>query len=140
LSTPHPSDSQPHGILVADDEDCVRALLARALPLYGFRVWVAHDGQGAVELFWRHAAEVDAVLLDVLMPGLDGPATLRELRALAPGLPCLFMTGYTGADSAEGLLAPGGGVRVLGKPFALEDLVAALRDVCGRVLAAPHAT
>jgi CheY-like chemotaxis protein len=118
-------------VLVADDEPAVRALLRATLPLFGFRALLAADGEEALQLFRAHAADVSAALLDVFMPRRDGPATLAALRALAPGLPCVFMTAYSGDYDVGGLLALGAD-RVILKPFLLEDLVGILRRLCDR--------
>src|SRR6516162_5053147 len=83
-------------VLVADDEEVVRSLLRAALPRLGFRPLLAADGDEALRLYREHAADVRAALLDVLMPGRDGPATLAALRGLRPSLPCCFMTGDAG--------------------------------------------
>jgi CheY-like chemotaxis protein len=118
------------GILVVDDDALVRAVLSRALQGCGFRVWPAAGGAEAVELLRRQAGQVALALLDVRMPGLDGPATLRELRRLDPGLRCCFLTGEPGAYGEEGLLALGA-ERVFLKPFRLPELTAALRALLG---------
>src|SRR5262249_34868025 len=72
------------GILVADDDAGVRNLLAIGLPYHGFRVWPAAGGFEALDLFGLHDPEVALALLDVQMPDLDGPRTLRALHALRP--------------------------------------------------------
>jgi CheY-like chemotaxis protein len=71
------------------------------------RAWPAADGLEAVDLYRRHRDEIAAVVLDVHMPGLDGPATLRALRALDPGVGCVFMTGRSGDCDEEALVALG---------------------------------
>jgi CheY-like chemotaxis protein len=71
------------GVLVVEDDAHVRAVLGLALPLCGFSVWLA-CGQEAVTLYTQHRAEVAMALLDVLMPGLEGPGTLTALRGSTP--------------------------------------------------------
>src|SRR5262245_23295877 len=93
------------GVLVADDEELIRALLGLALRGEGLRAWVAADGPEAVELFRQHQADVGVALLDVRMPGLDGPQALARMRELRPDLPCIFLTGYSGLYTEEELLA-----------------------------------
>src|ERR1700746_3141869 len=66
-------------ILVVDDDREVRGLLKRGLHGQGLDVLLASDGQEALELFWRHREMIDLVLLDVCMPGLDGPQTATAL-------------------------------------------------------------
>jgi CheY-like chemotaxis protein len=121
--------SHPTGVLVVDDDDSVRAMLVQALPYFGLRAWAAAGGEEALALYRAHAREIGAALLDVLMPGQDGPAVLRALRALDPALPCCFMTGHTEKYTAEQLLALGA-ARVFDKPFILAELADVLRGVC----------
>jgi DNA-binding response OmpR family regulator len=112
--------------LVVDDDPVILTLLRHALRGEGFAVLTAERGQAGVELFRRAAAPVDVALLDVRMPGLDGPATLAELRAIDPGLPCCFMTGESGGYDPGDLLAAGADT-VIDKPFRLDDVAPRLR-------------
>jgi CheY-like chemotaxis protein len=120
----------PPLILVADDEDGVRSFLSAALPRQGYRALCAADGDEALCLYLEHAGQVRAALLDVRMPGRDGPAALAALRRLSPGLPCAFMTGDPGRYGADDLRAAGV-AHVLAKPFSLADLGRVLRELCG---------
>src|SRR5690242_12811433 len=117
-------------VLVADDEEVIRAVLTAALPRLGFRALVAADGNEALRLYQAHAADVRAALLDVQMPGRDGPATLAALRALAPQLPCAFMTGSMGSYRVEDLTTLGAAA-VIAKPFQLDEVARVLRQLCG---------
>ena len=82
----------PPGILVVDDETAVLCVLAARLRTEGYTVWLAGHSQQAIELYQRHREEIAVVLLDVLMPGLDGPNTLVALQKLCPTVSCCFMT------------------------------------------------
>lgn len=113
-------------LLVAEDEEPIRLLLVQLLTSLGFQVIEAADGHEALAKLRAHAGAVRLLLLDVTMPGLDGAATLRALRVLAPHLPVILMSGYsegelgdrfTGADLAG----------FLHKPFTPEDLAARVR-------------
>jgi DNA-binding response OmpR family regulator len=115
-------------VLVVDDEPSLRHLLAAGLPRYGFAVHTACGGHEALELFRSHPGGFAAVLLDVCMPRLDGPATLTALRAIAPAVRCCFITGHSGRSGTDDLLALGA-ARVVEKPFRLDDLAATLRAV-----------
>jgi CheY-like chemotaxis protein len=70
------------GVLVVDDDCHVRLMVQRGLERDGFEVWLAPTGDEAVELYRQLRERISVVLLDVRMPGLDGPATLDALRAL----------------------------------------------------------
>jgi CheY-like chemotaxis protein len=115
-------------VLVVDDEPAMLRLLELVLGHHGFVARLAGGGWQAVELFRQHHSELDAVLLDVQMPGMDGPATLTALQKIDPGVRCIFMSGNTGRYSAEQLLSLGA-IRVLPKPFpSIGHVVQVLRD------------
>jgi CheY-like chemotaxis protein len=130
---PTPDDAvgpppRPPGILIADDEELVRVVLETTFRQHGFAVWLAADGLEATQVYRQHADGIDLVLLDVRMPGLDGPQTLTALLRITPGLRCCFMTGAPGLYNVEVLLARGA-ADVLSKPFvSLSALVARLRQ------------
>jgi CheY-like chemotaxis protein len=117
--------NQAPTVLVADDDDTVRRVVAFALPLYGFRVLAAADGEEALALYREHGHEVSLVLLDVFMPGLDGPETFQALREIDPDVRCCFMTGYPGPRFAESLLALGAEL-FIPKPFMPAELARSL--------------
>ncbi|HEV2945942.1 MAG TPA: response regulator [Gemmataceae bacterium] len=114
-------------VLVVDDEPGVRSFLQKALILNGFQVWMAGDGKTAIEIYESHRDCFAVILMDVCMPGMDGPATLAALRSIDPGVRCCFMTGG-GGYSREDLLA-GGASHVLGKPFSLAEVVRVLHQL-----------
>jgi two-component system response regulator MprA len=116
-------------ILVVDDEPAVRDALERALRLEGYEVEVAEDGAAALERIAGRAP--DAVVLDVLMPRLDGLETCRRLRARGDSTPVLMLTARDDVpDRVAGLDA--GADDYLVKPFALEELLARLRALLRR--------
>ena len=114
-----PIPPRPRGVLIVDDEAALRITLNLWLRQDGFKVWLAADGFDAVALYHKHRHEIAAVLLDVRMPGLDGPQTLALLREINPDVRCCFMTGSPGEFNEQELLDLGG--NVLGKPFSLPD-------------------
>jgi CheY-like chemotaxis protein len=115
-------------VLVVDDEPGVRSFLQKALILNGFQVWMAGDGKTAVEIYESHRDSIAVILMDVCMPGMDGPATLAALRSIDAQVRCCFMTGGAGGYSREDLLA-GGASHVLGKPFSLAEVVRVLHQI-----------
>ena len=121
----------PPVVLVADDDENIRFLLRLTLRQAGFHPLVAADGHEAVELFLRYKDEVRVVLLDVYMPGLDGPSALAQIRQIAPQVRCCFMSGHAAHYGADNLLALGA-ARVFEKPFDLEEVIEALGELCGR--------
>jgi two-component system response regulator MprA len=119
-------------ILVVDDERAVRESLRRALELEGYTVDLADDGEEALErLGGSQEGEADAVILDVLMPGVDGLEVCRRLRAGGNAVPVLMLTARAEVDSrVAGLDA--GADDYLPKPFALAELLARLRALLRR--------
>lgn len=106
-------------ILVADDNRGFAELLRATLEEAGFDVVTASTGLAAVACVEQN--EVDAAVLDVLMPGISGDAVAERLRQVVPGLPVLLMTG------SDTDFAAASGLPVLRKPFPQEELVAAVR-------------
>ena len=116
-------------ILVVDDEPAVRESLRRALQLEGYEVELAGDGQEALDRLSENT--VDAVVLDVSMPRLDGLETCRRLRSQGSALPVLMLTARDEiVDRVAGLDA--GADDYVVKPFALEELLARLRALLRR--------
>jgi anti-anti-sigma factor len=121
----------PNGVLVVDDETAVLGVLAARLRIEGYKVWVAGHGHQAIEFYLRHRDEIAVVLLDVLMPGLDGPHTLTALQKLCPTVRCCFMTGNPTPYTEEGLVQMGA-VRVFHKPFAFTEVIDTLNQLACR--------
>jgi anti-anti-sigma factor len=116
------------GVLVVDDEPAVLCVLEARLRSAGFKVWSADQGRQAVELYERHLSEIAVVLLDVRMPGTDGPQTLAALRKLTPAVRCCFMTGDPAPYTEEALLRMGA-ARVFLKPFAFDEVIDTLSEL-----------
>jgi DNA-binding response OmpR family regulator len=117
-------------VLVIDDDDMVRESLGRALRLRGFVVRLASRGEEAVSIYREHGHAIGVVLLDVGMPGMDGPQTLAALREVDAAVGCCLMTGYSERCSQEELLAFGADAILL-KPFDFAELTRALRQFLG---------
>lgn len=117
--------SQPPGILVVDDEDLLLSLMEVVLRRQGFNVFTASSGQDALAIYQANQQSIDMALLDVRMPGMDGPTTLQALRQINPQLRCCFMSGELGSIKIDDLLALGA-ERVFLKPFALTQVAAEL--------------
>lgn len=85
---------QRQSVLLVEDDDPCRSSMTILLETCGFQVIPAEDGESAIERFQASGAEVGAVLLDIVLPGLGGYGTLRELRRLRNDLPVILTTGY----------------------------------------------
>jgi two-component system response regulator MprA len=122
-------DPMPARVLVADDDRAIRDSLARALTLEGYAVVTAQDGAEALEQVGATAP--DALILDVMMPGIDGLTVARVLRAQGEGVPIMMLTARTEtSDRVAGLDA--GADDYLAKPFELDELLARVRALLRR--------
>jgi two-component system response regulator MprA len=122
-------------ILVVDDERAVRESLRRALELEGYEIELAADGTEALSVLIGNGDAPDAVVLDVLMPGVDGLEVCRRLRRGGSRVPVLMLTARDEVESrVAGLDA--GADDYLTKPFALEELVARVRALLRRTTSA----
>jgi two-component system, OmpR family, response regulator MprA len=117
-------------ILVVDDERAVRESLRRALELEGYEIELAEDGEQALRQL-EAAGEPDAMVLDVLMPKVDGLEVCRRLRSSGSRLPVLMLTARVEVENRVAGLDAGADDYVT-KPFALEELLARLRALLRR--------
>ncbi|MGH1492999.1 MAG: response regulator transcription factor [Acidimicrobiales bacterium] len=131
MSSPQSSSkAQPAGVvLIAEDDPEIRTALERILGYEGYETITANDGAAALEAVAEH--EPDAVLLDVMMPHVDGLAVCRKLRSDGNRVPVLMLTArHETSDKVAGLDA--GADDYLGKPFEMEELLARLRALLRR--------
>jgi two-component system cell cycle sensor histidine kinase/response regulator CckA len=122
------ADLTGHGtILLVEDEEGLRSLNARGLSSRGYTVLEASNGVEAIEVLNGHQGDVDLIVSDVVMPEMDGPTLLKELRVTKPELKIIFVSGYA-EDAFEKNLPEGGQFAFLAKPFTLKQLVAAVKE------------
>jgi two-component system OmpR family response regulator len=122
-------DGQPVRVLVVDDEATLAELVSMALRLEGWEIRSAADGLAAVRV--AREFRPDAVVLDVMLPDIDGLEVLRRMRADLPTLPVLFLTAKDAVeDRIAGLTA--GGDDYVTKPFSLEEVTLRLRALLRR--------
>jgi two-component system cell cycle sensor histidine kinase/response regulator CckA len=114
-------------ILLVEDEEGLRALNARGLASRGYTVLEAGNGVEAIEVLEKSNGHVDLVVSDVVMPEMDGPALLKELRSRKPDLKIIFVSGYA-EDAFQKHLPEHGQYAFLPKPFTLKQLVAAVKE------------
>jgi two-component system cell cycle sensor histidine kinase/response regulator CckA len=126
------SDLTGHGtILLVEDEDGLRALNARGLKSRGYSVIEAGNGIEAIEALARQGGSVDLVVSDVVMPEMDGPTMLKELRKENPDIRIIFVSGYA-EDAFEKSLPDSSQYNFLAKPFTLKQLVSAVKEAMGK--------
>jgi PAS domain S-box-containing protein len=117
-------------ILLADDEPDVRAVVRAMLESLGYTVMEAGDGREAVELFRQRHAEIDLVLLDLVMPRLSGEGAFAEMRQIVPGVRAILASGYDESGRIDEIVASGFG-GFLQKPFRRQELVEKIGEVLG---------
>jgi PAS domain S-box-containing protein len=115
-------------VLLAEDDDSVRVLVERMLTELGYTVLPARDGEEAIEVFHRNREKISLALLDVVMPGKGGKEAYEAMHKEAPGLPVIFMSGYT-ADTVHESFVLIAGVPFLAKPFGPDALARKVRAV-----------
>jgi two-component system, cell cycle sensor histidine kinase and response regulator CckA len=115
-------------VLVIDDEEPIRRIARRILETFGYRVLLAADGAEAVALYAKHQHEVAVVLTDMMMPGMDGRATIQALLQLNPEALIVAASGFLGNDQLSGAAAT---VikHFLPKPYTAETLLSAISTV-----------
>jgi two-component system cell cycle sensor histidine kinase/response regulator CckA len=114
-------------ILLVEDEDGLRTLNARGLTSRGYTVLEAANGVEAMAILEKVGGSVDLVVSDVVMPEMDGPTLLKEMRQRNPELKIIFVSGYA-EDAFEKNLPEHGQFAFLPKPFTLKQLVAAVKE------------
>jgi two-component system cell cycle sensor histidine kinase/response regulator CckA len=114
-------------ILLVEDEEGLRTLNARGLQSRGYTVIQAGNGFEALEELERQGGQVDLVVSDVVMPEMDGPALMKELRKRNPDIKIIFVSGYA-EDAFEKSLPDRTQFRFLPKPFTLKQLVTAVKE------------
>jgi len=133
LPLPHREPQRRHDltgagvVLLVEDEDAVRKFGARALRNKGYTVIEASNGEGALELLEKGEA-VDILITDIVMPGVDGPSLIRQVRERRPDLKVICISGYT-EDSFRKRLDTAENIHFLPKPFSLQQLAGKVKEV-----------
>jgi two-component system, cell cycle sensor histidine kinase and response regulator CckA len=125
---PQPASEEPDGagtVLVAEDEPAVRGLVREVLELAGHRVMEAANGAEALAALERHDGEIDALVTDLRMPGMDGLELARRIRIDRPGLPTVAISAYTEESPDENVI-------FLAKPFSSAELAATVDEALHR--------
>jgi PAS domain S-box-containing protein len=118
-------------VLVVEDQGQTRRLVCEMLRRNGYRVLEAADGESALAVAGTHDGEIDLVVTDVVMAGMNGKQLVERLREARPRTRVLFMSGYTSdIIGHHGVLEPG--VQFIQKPFRLQDFTAKMREVLDR--------
>ncbi|HOX28331.1 MAG TPA: response regulator [bacterium] len=119
----------PANILIVDDEEPIHKLIRRMLAPEGYQIHASSKGEGGLAIV--STIKPDLVLLDLQMPGMNGPEFLLELRKIFPVLPVVIITGYPDSDlMSKALEATGNGpILLVPKPFTKEQLIQSVRMI-----------
>jgi DNA-binding NtrC family response regulator len=115
-------------ILVVDDEEMLKDLARDILMRYGYTVLTAVSGGEAVELYRKNKKEIAAVVLDIVLPDVDGREAFRRIREIDPAAKVIISSGYNQERDATDLLKEGA-VRFLQKPYRVASLVETVGEV-----------
>ena len=115
-------------VLLVEDEDAVRLFSARALRNKGYKVLEARSGEAALELINEQLNEIDLIISDVVMPRMDGPTLIKEVRQRRADLKVIFISGYAEDDFRRKIDA-GEEAHFLMKPFTLKQLATKVKEV-----------
>ena len=118
-------------VLVVDDEEVIRRLVQDTLLSFGYSVFLASDGEEALELLEEKVNEIDLVILDVVMPGLKSSQVLQRMKELDSSLPVIVSSGFDIEGPVRELLDMGA-VKFIEKPYRVEDLIQAVEEVLGK--------
>ena len=113
-------------VLVVDDIESVRSFLNDALPLFGYSVICAEDGMDGLEKFRENKDRINVLLLDVVMPKLNGVELFKEINKVEPNIKALFMSGENGSLDSYNLQDK---IKCISKPFEIMTLLREMRGV-----------
>ena len=129
-SRTHDSAEEMPTILIVDDEEPILQLAAAALERQGFRVITALSGRQALTAAEEHGGPIDLLLIDVVMPDINGPELAEELRGLVPDARLIFTSGY-GSGASAALEKRHDGALYLSKPFGIDQLERRVQEALG---------
>ncbi|MEE9911792.1 MAG: response regulator [Deltaproteobacteria bacterium] len=115
-------------ILLVDDEQIIIDVARDMLEILGYQVIVAHNGQEAIEIYARQKDEIDAVIQDMVMPGMNGAAVFQALKGINPRVKVILASGYIMNKQIASIMEQGCQA-FMPKPFRLEDLSIKVREV-----------
>ncbi len=130
-TAPEPPRGRGELILLVDDEISILEVTKAALEAFNYRILLARDGTEAVTLYLRHKSEIHAVVTDMMMPKMNGPATIHALRTIDPSVKIIGVSGL-GPEAPLALAGKSHVQAFLKKPFTTEELLTALHTLLTR--------
>ena len=125
------ADAQPNSVLIAEDEDEVRNLLALVLELEQFTVYKASDGEQALEIMTANKDDIDVLITDLGLPKLGGIELIEKVRTLKPTIKIIGASGYSRANVREEVLAAGAD-EFKAKPYVTDELIQTIKKLLNR--------
>lgn len=115
-------------VLVVDDEYNIRAMIKEIMEMNGYEVLTAGNGRDGVDLYQRHKGKIDLVILDMVMPVMDGRTTFIEIKNINPKQKILIISGYSQKEDLDEILRKGA-VGFMRKPFQLDEIVKKIKEI-----------
>lgn len=119
---------QPVHILVVDDEYNIRVMLKEVLEMKQFQVSTASNGKEALEIFKKHVDDIELVILDMVMPIMDGYATFKEIKKIKPDQKVLIISGYAKRPSLDEILKAKSSA-FMRKPFQIDEILFKVQEM-----------
>ncbi|MCF6334706.1 MAG: response regulator [Spirochaetales bacterium] len=117
-------------ILLVDDEEIIRTTVTEMLTELGYDVLLAKNGEEAVTIFQEEYSKIDLIIIDMIMPEMNGSETFYRMKAIDPNCRVVIASGYTGEENIDKLMADGLS-GFINKPFPIDTLSQFLSDVMG---------
>ena len=115
-------------VLVIDDEYNIRSMMKEIMEMHGFNVYTAGNGRDGVEVFQRYRDEIDLVVLDMVMPVMDGKAAFIEITKIKPDQKVFIISGYSSREDLEDILKRGA-IGYMRKPFQVNEIISKIKEI-----------
>ncbi len=127
----HPNTEKSHDqfvkiILFVEDDDALRKSIALGLELSGFTVYTASNGLEGIEVYKKHKGEIDLIISDVIMPKMNGPKMVQNIKKEGNNVEVIFVSGYNNDDDFQKNTA-NYDYKYLAKPFTMNSLISTIR-------------
>ncbi len=115
-------------VLVVDDEYNIRSMMKEIMEMSGFKVFTAGNGRDGIDIYQRYKSDIDLIIMDMVMPVMDGRAAFNEIRKINPDQKIFIISGYTQREDLEDIL-DNGAVGFLRKPFQVKEIVEKVQEI-----------
>ncbi len=122
-----PSIKQPT-VLVVDDEYNIRSMMKEIMEMSGLKVFTAGNGRDGLDVYQRHKKDIDLIIMDIVMPIMDGRAAFNEIRKINPNQKVFIISGYSQREDLEDMLEKGA-IGFMRKPFQVKEIVDKVKDI-----------